>query len=161
MPDLLSDGNVAVYWVPGGAGILDYTTPKATEIIAGTKLDTFMTPTGLAPSVSTAQVDLSSLASTVSAQGTGRRTASYVLTLKRQTGTDANLAILTYKAIGFLLVRRNLPSATAPAAAQIWDCYPAQLGEPDFMSPAPNTVQTYTVPVMVTGDYKTNAVAAA
>lgn len=156
MADLISDGMIRVYHVPTIANIA---APTVAELNAGTRLDTIMTPDGWGIEASTAEVDNSSLSSTYDTRSAGRRGFSGSITVKRQTGTDAAFSTLAYQATGYLVKRDNASAGDAWAIGDKVEVYPVQYGERNRQS-GPNTVQRYTVPVMVTSDANTNATVA-
>lgn len=156
MADLLSDGNIRVYWV---TTISNINAPSVAELNAGLRLDQNMTPDGLTREFDTADVDLGALSSTFDTKGVGRRGPSVGVVLKRQTGTDTLKAALAYQAVGFLVVRDTIAATTAWTIAQLAEVYPAQCkqGTPGF---GPNTVQRWSVPMNVTADPALAAVVA-
>lgn len=156
MPDLVSDGKLRVYYVPT---IANTAAPTTTELNAGTRLDSTMTADGLEISFATADVDNSALSSTFDTRQAGRRTPSISVTIKRQTGTDTIYNLLTYQTTGYLAVRRNIDASTAWASAQAVEVYPIQCGQ-SSQAYGPNTIQRYTVPLMVTTDPNTVAAVA-
>lgn len=151
MADLVSDGKIRVYWVPGTGGIANKAAPTVAELNAGTRLDATMTPDGLDISFATAPVDASALSSTFDTEKAGRRKPTLGVTVKAQDGTDTILGLLTYQAEGYLVVRRNIDAGTAWAAAQKAEVFPAQCG---MRSKAygPNTMQRFTVGMFATSD---------
>lgn len=149
MSDLLVDGNVKISFV---AAISNIHAPTAAELNGGTSLESLITPTGYKNKPNTAPVDLSSLASTFTTQGVGRRSFAISLELKRQTPTDPVYNLLTYKAVGYLAVRKTLAATTAFATGQAVEVYPIMCGQREEADPAPNEVQKYTSPMMVTSD---------
>lgn len=162
MPDLGFDGLISAWWV---ATIADISAPKAaTEINAvGTVvLHTRLTPDGITTGAGTDSVDTSKLASTFNTKIAGRRNFDG-LQLKYVRGSATAEAVLDttliYRASGYLVIRRGTVSLQAdgvtPTPAAVGDkveVYPAQCGEPQYDSPAPNALQTVVVPLMLTRD---------
>lgn len=148
--DLLSDGNIKVAWVPTIATV---TAPSAAELTAGVDITPLLTPDGLTTDASTAVVDLSSLASTTNTEGAGRVSWSLMLKFKRKVvlAEDIAYTTLVYRALGYIVVRRTMAYATAFAASQKVDVYPAQATEASLKF-GPNTVQHGEVPMLVTDD---------
>jgi hypothetical protein len=105
---------------------------------------------GLQPD--TADVDVSSLASTFNARGQRPACPSPApkLRLKRQTSTDTIFNTLVKDTAGFLVIRRSVAQATAWTTAHGVEVYPAKCGEVARMDPEPNTVERYELPVMIT-----------
>lgn len=161
MGDLTYDGNLKVSWVPA---IANTSAPTAAEMAAGISLEDDITPDGLSTPFDTASVDTSSLASTFSSSAPGRRTPQISITYKRfkddGTATDAETN-LTYRAAGFLVVRRTKASSIAFAAADKVEVYPSTCGQPSPANAAPNEVQKATVSLMPSADPQLNAVVAA
>ena len=138
MADLLSDGMIRVEWLTTCANIA---APTVAERNAGLNLTPFMTPDGLKTDASNATVDNSSLASTYDTELVGRAKNSNSVKWKAQDAADTLKTTLTFKANGFLLVRRNVVTATAPTIGDKCEVYPSQCGiqNPGF---GPNTIQT-------------------
>lgn len=157
MGNLLVDGNVKVSWVPSVANIH---APTVAELTAGTSLEQFITPPGYKNKADTKPVPTSSLASTFDTEAAGRRTFAPNLELMRQTPTDPVYSLLTYKAAGFLAVRKTLPNTTAWATGQVVQIFPVQCGQRQENDPAPNEVQMYTVPLFMTAEPDDSAVVA-
>jgi hypothetical protein len=151
MSDLGFDGMVKVSWVPTIANIAG---PTVAELNAGTSLEPRLLPDGLTISADTADVDSSKMNSTANSTIAGRR--SFTLGVKYVRGDDtaatAVEAALVYKANGYLVVRRDIVSSQAWAAAQKVEVYPAQCGEANPDSPAPDTLQAVEVPMKNTAE---------
>jgi hypothetical protein len=167
MADLGFDGMISVWWVPT---IADITAPKAaTEINAGgsVALHPRLTPDGLATGAGSDTIDTSKLASTFNTKIVGRRNFDGLqLTYVRGDSTPEKLldTTLVYKASGYIVVRRGVVSMQAdgvtPAPAVVADkveVYPAQCGEPQYASPAPNALQTVVVPLTLTRDPRSSS----
>lgn len=157
MSDLFLDGNIKVTFCTAIANI---NAPTTTELNAGASLETLITPTGLQIKPSTAGVDTSSLASTFTTQGVGRRSFAITVEMKRQTPTDTAFALFPYKASGYLVVRRSVTAITAWASGQPVEVYPVTVGEAELAPPAANEVQKFTSSMMVTTDPATRAAVA-
>lgn len=155
MADLVSDGNIRVYWV---TSISSKAAPTATELNAGTRIDVYMTPDGLKTDPDTDGVDNSKLSSTFTTMQAGRRKYDIEVTYIWQVPRVLE-NVLVYQASGYVVVRREVASSTAWTAAQKAEVYPVQCGEP---SPAygPNEMQRKTVPMFMTSDADTNATVA-
>lgn len=157
MSDLFVDGNVKVSFVPSIANIH---APTTTELNAGTSLEPYITPTGLQIKATTASIDTSSLASTFTTQGSGRRSFAITIEMKRQTPTDVAYNLVPYRTSGFLVVRRTVTSTTAWTTGQTVEVYPVITGEPELTPPAINEVSKFISPMMMTLDPDTRAVIA-
>ena len=148
--DMLLDGNLRASWVPI---IANLGAPTVAELTAGVALESRLTPDGLNISFDTSMIDNSALASTYDTEQVGR--SKVTTTLKYKAGaagtTDAVRDALSFRAVGYLVVRRGLDSGLAFAAAQKVEVYPSQCGRPNPDVPAPNTIQTVTVQLGSTG----------
>lgn len=151
MADLLFDGMIKVSWV---STITNIAAPTVAELNAGISLEGRLLPDGLTISAETADVETSKMSSTANSAAAGRRT--FDLGVKYVRGDDAtSLAVeaaLTYRASGYLVVRRDIVSSTAWAAAQKVEVYPAQCGEANPDAPAPDTQQAVEVPMKNTSE---------
>jgi hypothetical protein len=149
MADANADGNTRVYYVPAIANIA---APTTTELNAGTRLDTLMTPDGLVGfEPDTADVDNSKLSSTFNTVSAGRPSFSGTLVrLIKQTGTDTVYNTLVYGLAGFIAVRRDILASTAWASAQALEVYPIQCGEIRNLAPEANSVHKYEVYTKIT-----------
>jgi hypothetical protein len=156
MPDLTYDGFMRIAFVPT---IANLASPTAVELNGGTSVDLtpYLTPDGFAFSADTGNVDNTKMNSTANSNRVGRRSYTLSVTYVRSTdvGGVAVETALTYKALGFLVVRNNIAYATTFVAAQKVQVYPIECGEANPASPAPDTLQTVTVPLTVTADPKT------
>lgn len=148
--DMLLDGNLKASWVPT---IANTAAPTVAELNAGVELEERLTPDGLNIGFDTSMIDNSALNSTYDTEQVGR--SKVTTTLKYKAGavgtTDDVRDALTFRAVGYLVVRRGLDSATAWAAAQQVEVYPSQCGRPNPDVPAPNSIQTVTVQLGSTG----------
>lgn len=148
--DMLLDGNLKASWVPT---IVDIAAPTTAELTAGVSLEERLTPDGLNISFDTSMIDNSALASTYDTEQVGR--SKVTTTLKYKAGavdtTDAVRDALTFRAVGYLVVRRGVDSATAFASGDSVEVYPSQCGRPNPDVPAPNAIQTVTVQLGSTG----------
>ncbi len=143
--DLLSDGNIKATWVPGG--VLNPDAPTLAELASGVDLECFITADGLDIKGDTASVDNTALCSTDDTEEPGRVSYQIELTVKRKQDPlqDTGWNTLTDRALGALVVRRNLPSATAWAAGQPAEVYPARCGRPIMEMPEKNSAQKFKV----------------
>jgi hypothetical protein len=149
MPDITADGKIRVYWV---TTIANQNAPTTTELNAGIDLTATITADGLMGlQPETADVDVSSLASTFSATDNGRVSFSGTrIRFKKQSGTDTIFTTLTKDTAGFLVVRRSVAQSTAWASTQGVEVYPAKCGEVARVDFEPNTVERYEIPIKIT-----------
>lgn len=146
MADLAHEGNYRVTFVPGENAITNKNAPTTTQLGTGIELAPRVSPTGLTREPSTDRKDTSKLNSTFTTQSTGRRSFNISVQFVREVGDTAGLeAALTYQALGFLVIRDSVSSATAWTAAQKAEVYPVQVDQPAKSSPAVNEDQMITV----------------
>lgn len=155
-PGLVHDGNYKVAWVPA---IQDITAPTTSELSAPGVIDLEcqITPDGLAREATDESVDTSRLCSVFTTMQVGRTSFEVSLTLVRLDESESGVVDEAYHDIkkgtrGFLVIRDNLPAATAWASGQEVEVYPVQAGTRSKANPAANELQTFTLPLMVTGD---------
>lgn len=163
MPGLVHDGMYKVTWV---TTIADQDAPTVAELTAGMDLECQLTPDGLGREASDETVDTSRLCSVFTTMQVGRTSFDVSLTLVRLdesvVGVDDDAYHTLVKGTrGFLVVRDNLPSDTAYAADQEVEVYPVQCGTRSKANPAANELQTFSLPLTVTGDPALAAVVAA
>jgi hypothetical protein len=158
--DLLADGNIKATWC---LNIADIANPTVAELTSGVSLEWFVTKDGLDLKADNGAVDNTALASTQETSDVGLPTHDNALTFKRkdQVVDDIAYNTLTERAAGFLVVRRNLPVATAYAAGQNVEVYPSRCGRPALQPPAKNTNQTVMVKLFNYADCNQRATVAA
>jgi hypothetical protein len=147
--DSNTDGRTRVYSVPSIANIA---APTVAELNAGTDLSGLITPDGLVGfEPDTADVDNSKLNSTFDTKTAGRASFSGTqLRLVKQQGTDSVYNTFIYGYTTNIVIRRDLPAATAWATSQAVETYPVQCGEIRNLTPEPNSVHKYEVMTKVT-----------
>lgn len=149
MPDSTVDGRTRVYSVPSIANI---NAPTTAELNAGTQLEPFMTPDGLVGfEPDTSDVDNSKLNSTFNTVTTGRIGYSgTMLRFIKQTGSDSIYNLLVFNYATNIVIRRDVTASTAWAASQAVEVYPVVCGQVRDLSPAPNEVHKYEIPLKIT-----------
>lgn len=163
-PGLVHDGMYRVSWV---STITAQAAPTVAQLNAGLRLECQVTPDGLNREAEDESVDTSRLCSLFSTTQVGRTSFTCELTLVRldevamSPTLDTAYDTLVKGLRGFLVVRDNLPSATAWTAGQDVEVYPVQCGTRSKASPAANEMQTFTLPLMVTADPSLYGVVAA
>lgn len=156
MPGLVHDGMYKVTWV---STIANQAAPTVAELNAGTsiQLECQVTPDGLGREASDESVDTSRLCSVFSTMQVGRTSFEVSLTLVRLDEVAMGAIDRAYRNLdkgtrGYLVIRDNLPATTAYAATQDVEVFPVQCGTRSKANPAANELQTFTLPLFVTGD---------
>lgn len=147
--DITVDGMTRVGFATAIANIQ---APTTTELNAGIVITSVMTPTGLMGFEPTTQpVDNSALDSVFNTKTTGRDDFSdTALEFKKQSGTDTAYATLVRGTVGFVIIRRDILSATAWTSAQAVEVYPIICGQTKRLTPGINEVTKFQVPVFIT-----------
>lgn len=157
MADYYNDGMIKAAFVPTIANV---SAPTVAELNAGVDLEGRLTADGLNISGDTASVDTSKLNSSVNSETIGRDSYTVSLTYVRGSGTEAEDVqdALVRGAAGYLVVRSNVVSTTAWAAAQEVEVYPVMCKRPIRNTPAPNSSQTVVVALAVTDGGKVRSI---
>lgn len=158
MADIVNDGNVRVTWL---ASLASTTTPSAADLTAGTAIESFITPDGLAIEIGDDEVDVSALNSTFTAKAAGRGTVSVEITFKDQGKANPPWTTFNTRPTGYVIVRRNLPVGTAYGSGQFVEVYTVQAGDPKIMAPAANEVAKFSIQFFSSTDPVLHAVCAA
>lgn len=153
MARILSDGNTKVTFVPA---IADISAPKAaTELGAAGSVDLqgLLTPDGLTTGMSEATIDASVLSSVAEYESPGRYKLTMDFTCQRDGTPAADLAwtTLVRATAGYIVIRRNLPQATAYASAQVVEVYTVTVGKRRMNKPTKNTLATFMVHLYASG----------
>lgn len=149
MADVIGDGMVKVTWV---TSLASTTAPSAATLGAGTDLQSYITPDGLAIEIGDDEVDVSALNSTFTSKKVGRGTVSVELTFKNQGAAAAPWTTFASRPTGYLVVRRNVAAATAWASSQYCEVYIVQAGDQMPIAPTANEVAKFTVKLFSTAD---------
>jgi hypothetical protein len=160
VPDIPSDGNIRVSWVTSIAVI---TAPTVAELNLGLLLASIATGDGLvAFQPDTADVPTRKLNSTFNSVDVGTISMSgTMLRFYKQSGVDTIHNTLVKNAVGFVVIRRSLPSATAWASSQLLQgVYPAKCGQRRWLDVEENTEERYEVPLKITAEPAFDAVVA-
>src|ERR687898_384743 len=141
-------GNIRASYVPS---IANQNAPTVAELNAGTALELFLNDDGLTLPADQNYVESSALGETFIAQVVGSTGGTIELNLKRDNTADTawNLFVAG-NLLGFLVVRRGLPTGTAWAAAQKVLVYPWNAHEPVPVQSARDTEDAFTVAAGVT-----------
>src|SRR5215470_9264586 len=141
------DGRVAVDWC---SSIATISAPTLTELNAGQRLETFITPDGLSITPTTGSVDAGNLGSKANAARAGRIGWAIKITFHHDGVSDVAWNLLPYQTDGFLVVRRGIDRTTAFASGQKLAVYACEAGEPDEADPAPDGTWDFTSDFFVT-----------
>lgn len=160
MADIIVDGKVRVSYV---AAIANIAGPTTSELDGGLLLSSTMTRDGMPGwEPDTARVPTTPFDGTFGTNKVGM--ASFgdpLLRMKKQTGTDTIYNTMVKNAEGFIVVRRDVPKATAWTAGQEVSVYPVECGEVRHLTREENTVSRYEVPITITDEPELRAVVAA
>lgn len=160
MADLAVDGMTRVSYVPT---IANNAAPTTAELNAGTLLTSTLTAAGLEGfETQPGEIDNTSLASTFDTKlpGTAAFTGTRLI-LKKQASGDTVFTLMTaFNTAGYIVIRRNVATATAWTAAQVVQVYPINTGSFDYLAPERNTVTRYWVATPVSNQPTYNAVVA-
>ena len=150
--DIIADGRTKVTFVDAADDIADVAAPTAAEANAGTDLQEFITPDGLAVELSDDSVDTSALNSTFSAMKVGRSSVTLEITFKDQGKTNAPWTTVADRAPGFLVIRRNVASEGAFAASDEVEVYTVVCGDHKIIPAAENEVSKFAIDLYSTAD---------
>lgn len=129
------DGKTRVTWA---TAIANKNAPTTAELNAGTSLSPFLRKDGLNINLSQNMVDNADLEDLFDAQGVGTYGGSMEMSIFRDDTADTAWNLFVYGTVGFVVVRRGIAVATAWAAAQKVEVYPAQMHEPVPMPSSAN-----------------------
>lgn len=158
MADIISDGKTRVTWL---TSLASTTSPSAAALTAGTALESFITPDGLAIELGDDEVDTSALNSVFSAARAGRGTVSVEITFKDQGRANPPWSTFAARPSGYIVVRRNVDVATAYGAGQYVEVYTVTAGDRQPQAPAANETQKFVVKFFSSTDPNLHATAAA
>lgn len=159
MPDMLTDGNIKVTYVPT---IANTAAPTTAELAAGTALECIITADGLDFSVDEETVSIPKLCETITAEAPGRVKYGVSLTMVRKTTVPEDVAWTTLirGLTGYLVIRYNLPVATAYASAQKVQVFPGAFGERKQQKPEANSAVKFMSQFFVNAQPKPDAAVA-
>lgn len=142
MPDMLSDGNIKVVFVPA---IANQAAPTTTELNAGTDLSCLIMGDGLDISGDEGVVSAPKLCEKTVSEQPGRSKTTVKLTCVRKTVTVEDIAWTTLQRglAGYLVVRRGLDYATAWTTSQKVEVYPGTFGKRMPQKPEQNGVEKF------------------
>lgn len=148
MADVISDGTIRVFWIPGANGIANINAPTVAELNAGLDMTSQITDDGMDGwEADQSRVPNTSLASTTDTERIGRdKLANPMLRYKRQMPTDTVRSTLTKGTFGFVAIRRDLAQATAWTTAQAAQVVPVECGRRRDIKPEDNTMSRFEIP---------------
>jgi hypothetical protein len=157
MSVVIIDGRVKVTWATAVANIA---APTVAELNAGTALQGLITPDGLKIDAKTGKVNSSNLGSKTTTYKAGRKEYDVSLTFHHDSPTDTAYNVFTYRAAGYLVVRRGVDATTAWTVADKVEVYPLEAAEPNQENPAPDSTWDFETEFFLTADENTHAVVA-
>lgn len=160
MADIISDGRTRVGFA---LAIANIATPTVAELIASMLLHSTMTDDGLVNfKPTTNSVPNRKLDSTFNTVDVGSvAVGDTALRFYKQDGTDTLYDTLLYRVAGFVVIRRSIDAATAWAAGQKVQVWPARCGEVSWLDPEADTEERYEIPVKITVKPELRAIVAA
>lgn len=161
MPDISSDGNIRVSFL---TSVASKPAPTVAELNAGLLLTSVASAEGLSGwQPDTASVTARKLDSKFTATNVGTISIDdAMMQFFKQTGTDTIYNTFLYGTLGFIVIRRSLPSTTAWAATQLLQgVYPVAVGQKRWLDPEENTMERYEVPFKIRDEPAFDAVVAA
>jgi hypothetical protein len=146
MADILADGKIRIFLVPT---IANMAAPTTTEIAAGTELTKLVTFDGMIGfEADTAYAESTPIDGKYDTMMPDRVSFSNpALRLKKQTGTDTAHITMVYGYAAYLVIRRDVDSATAIASGDKVEVYQIACGETKRLNVEKNTVARYEVPL--------------
>lgn len=156
--DIIGDGRETWWYVPNG-GISNINAPTAAEINAGIRISQWMTKDGASGfAADTAGAPTSGIEDVFDTSIPGRISYSNMrLRLRSQSGTDVAKTTLVYNTRGYLVRRKSITSATAPATGQKVRVWPIACGEQVDMDYEDNMPERYEVPIFPTATPSSSA----
>lgn len=142
MADMLSDGNIKVYFVPA---IANQAAPTTAELNAGTDLSCMIMGDGLDIGGDEGTVSAPKLCETTVSEQPGRSKTTIKLTCVRKTilAEDIAWTLLQRGLQGFLAVRRGPVYSLAWTAAQKVEVYPGTFGKRMPQKPEQDGVEKF------------------
>lgn len=141
------EGTVNVYWA---TAVADKSAPTISEITAATDITCYLTKDGLAPNVTTNDVDSSALCETFDATIPGSWGADFTLTGFRDDYDDVLWDLAIYGTEGFLIVEPFGTPDELPAAGDKVEVWPATMNQKSPMNSATNTQQRFSLKLNIT-----------
>jgi hypothetical protein len=138
-----------VAWV---TTIANTSAPTVAELNAGTNLTPFVPKDGVRPGGSQNTVDQGDVTTQFEAKTVGTFGEDFELDLYRDDSADTAWNLAAVNTVGFLVIRRLTPYATAWTASQKCEVRPAQMGQKFMKNSAANENQKFTLKLAITGE---------
>lgn len=151
------EGRTNVYWA---TSVSNKNAPTVAEITAAVALTNFVTKDGVAPNLTTNNVDSSTIAETFDAQTVGSYGADFSLTMFRDDSADTAWNTMVRGTNGFLIIDRVRVSGTLPSAGHKVEVWPAQINQRVMQNSASNEQQKFDVKFAITSAPNDNATVA-
>lgn len=154
------EGYTRVWWV---TTISDIAAPTVAEIAAGTELSAFIAKDGVKPGTQQNMVDNATINETFDSQLVGSWGGEFELTMFRDSvaADDDAWTLCVHGTNGFIVVRYGIAAATAVAAAQKVQVWPAQMHQPVVQASASNEQVRFVEKFGITSAPNLNAAVAA
>lgn len=137
------EGTVNVYFA---TTVADISAPKISEITGATDITCFLTKDGLAPNITTNNVDSGALCDVFDGQIPGSFGADFTLTMFRDDYDDAAWELVEYGETGFIIVEPFGAAGELPVAGDPVEVYEGAWHQKSPANSAANTQQTFTAP---------------
>lgn len=160
MADIPSDGNIRVAFL---LAVAAKATPTVAELNGGLIITSVAAGDGLSGwQPDTASVPARKLDSRFTSVGVGTISIDdAMIRFYKQDGTDTVYNSFTFGALGFIVIRRSLPSGTAWASTQkLQGVYPVAVAQKRWLDPDENTMERYEVPFKIRDEPAFDAVVA-
>lgn len=152
------EGTMNVYFA---TDVADVSAPTVTEITAAVDITCDLSKDGIAPNISTNNVDIAALCETFDATIPGSFGADFQLTGFRDDTTEALWDLAIYGTAGFLIIEYFGEPGVLPEAGDKVGVWPVTMNQKSPANSAANTAQMFTVPFNVTAQPDLDAVVAA
>lgn len=138
----LADGMTKVTWC---TTIASTAAPTATELNAGTDLQTYVVPDGLDVNTEETRIDVGNLGSRQDEEVAGRRKENLSLTMNNLGMGSAPFSTFAAYPSGYIVIRYGVLSTTAYAADDVVDVYTVTAGTRQRIKPAANDTLKFKV----------------
>lgn len=157
MSRLPYEGRTNVYFA---TAVADKNAPTVAEISGAVDITNYIPKDGLAPNLSTNNVDSATIAETFDAQVVGSWGGALAITGFRDDTDDDFWDLCEYGTDGFVIIDRFNPAGELPTPGDVVEVWPVQMHEPVMQNSAANTQQRFVETFAVTSAPAMNAVVA-